>query len=139
MRPPNPTGGRSSGRDPLVKLVVSAAAAIAVFILVLMVVMPLYGVYRKEQKGKAALAEARSSKQVQLEEAKANLESEKLNALAEIERAKGAAEAIKLEGGGLTAEYIQYLWVRQQGKMDAQTIYVPTEAGLPVLEAGKRP
>jgi uncharacterized membrane protein YqiK len=36
-----------------------------------------------------------------------NLEAEKLNALAEIERAKGMAEAITIEGGNLTSEYIQ--------------------------------
>jgi hypothetical protein len=76
---------------------------------------------------------------VQLEEAKANLESEKLNAQAEIERARGAAEAIKIEGGGLTENYIRYLWVRQQNNLNDKTvIYIPTEAGLPLLEAGQR-
>jgi uncharacterized membrane protein len=102
---------------------------------------PQYNVYVKEQRGKAALSEAESSKQVQIEEAKANLESEKLNALAEVERAKGAAKAIQIEGGELTTEYIQYLWIRQQkpGVGNTQTIYIPTEAGLPILEAGKRP
>lgn len=101
---------------------------------------PQYNVYVKEQRGKAALSEAESSKQVQIEEAKANLESEKLNALAEVERAKGAAEAMRIEGGKLTDEYIKYLWIRQQkpGVGNTQTIYIPTEAGLPILEAGRR-
>lgn len=98
-----------------------------------------YNVWGKQQTGKAALAEAEFSKQVQVEQAKANLEAEKLNALSEIERAKGAAESIKVEAGGLTEQYIRYLWVRQLDKINEGTvIYIPTDAGLPVLEAGKR-
>lgn len=96
---------------------------------------PQYKVYKREQDGKAALKEAENSKLVQLEEAKANLESERLNAKAEVERAKGAAEAIQIEGGSLTPEYIQYLWVRQNKFNDKTTIYIPTEGNLPILEA----
>ena len=68
----------------------------------------------------------------------ANLEAEKLNAQAEIERAKGAAEAIKIENGSITPAYIQYLWVRQQSNLNDKTvIYIPTETNLPVLEAAR--
>ena len=67
-----------------------------------------------------------------------NLEAEKLNAQAEIERAKGAAEAIKIENGSITPAYIQYLWVRQQSNLNDKTvIYIPTETNLPVLEASR--
>lgn len=106
---------------------------------VIMVGCPQYNVYKREKAGEAALKEAESSKLVQLEEAKANLESEKLNALAEVERAKGAAEAIEIEDGQLTDRYIRYLFVRQTDLSNAQTIYIPTEGNLPILEAGKRP
>lgn len=112
--------------------------AIAALIAVPAAGLPLYNVWRKEQAGKAALSEAEHSKLVQIEEAKANLEAEKLNAQAEVERAKGAARAIAIEGGKLSDEYIKYLWVRQQKPGAGQVIYVPTEAGLPLLEAGKR-
>jgi len=37
----------------------------------------------------------------------------------------------------LTDTYINYLWVRQLGCNN--TIYIPTEAGMPILEAGHRP
>lgn len=97
-----------------------------------------FNVWSKQQSGKAVLAEAEFSKQVQIEQAKANLEAEKLNAQAEVERARGAAESIKIEGGQLTDNYIKYLWVRNLQSGDKQLIYVPTEAGLPLLEAGKR-
>ncbi len=89
-------------------------------------------------EGKAEFAKAEQNRKIKIEEAKANLESEKLNAQAEIERAKGAAEAIRIENGSLTPTYIQYLWVRQQGKSDDKTvIYVPTETNLPILEANR--
>ena len=126
---------------PVVKYTVLAIVTIVILISIFWGFVALgkvYGIWSKEQSGRAELAEAEYSKQVKVEEAKANLESEKLNALAEIERAKGAAESIRIEGGQLTDEYIKYLWVRQNTFNDKTVIYVPTEAGLPVLEAGKR-
>ena len=89
--------------------------------------------------GKAEYAKAEQNRKIKIEEAKANLEAEKLNAQAEIERAKGAAEAIKIENGAITPTYIQYLWVRQQNLSGENTklIYIPTETGLPMLEAGR--
>ena len=113
----------------------------ALVIIVLMIVgiilagVPLYKVWQKGLNGKATLKEAQWDRQVKVEEAEANLEAEKLNALAEVERAKGMAEAIEIEGGELTTEYIQYLWVRQNQFNDKTVIYIPTEANLPILEA----
>lgn len=94
-------------------------------------------VWSREQDGRAAIAEARYSKEVQVEEAKANLEAEKFNAEAEVERAKGAALAIEAEGGALTSEYITYLWVRNLERGSNDLIYIPTEGGIPILEAGR--
>ena len=43
-----------------------------------------------------------------------------------------------IENGSITPAYIQYLWVRQQNaNTNNKIIYIPTEAGLPVLEAGR--
>ena len=103
-----------------------------------MYIVPKYNVWSQEMSGKAEYAKAEQNRKIKVEEAKANLEAEKLNAQAEIERAKGAAEAIKIENGSLTPTYIQYLWVRQQNaSTNNRIIYIPTEAGLPILEAGK--
>lgn len=100
--------------------------------------LPKYNVWQQEQAGKAEYAKAEQNRRIKIEEAKANLEAEKLNAQAEIERAKGAAEAIKIENGSITPAYIQYLWVRQQNaNTNNKIIYIPTEAGIPVLEAGR--
>lgn len=101
--------------------------------------MPLYQVWSAEQAGKAEFAKAEQNRKIKIEEAKANLEAEKLNAQAEIERAKGAAKAIEIENGALSPTYIQYLWVRQQTNLNDKTvIYIPTEANLPLLEASRR-
>ena len=103
-----------------------------------MYIRPKYNVWRQEMEGKAEFAKAEQNRKIKIEEAKANLEAEKLNAQAEIERAKGAAEAIRIENGSITPAYIQYLWVRQQNaNTNNKIIYIPTEAGLPVLEAGR--
>lgn len=100
---------------------------------------PYYNVWQQEMSGKAEFAKAEQNRKIKIEEAKANLEAEKLNAQAEVERAKGAAEAIKIENGAVTPTYIQYLWVRQQNLSSENTkvIYIPTETGLPLLEANR--
>lgn len=99
---------------------------------------PTYNVWQQEMSGRAEFAKAEQNRRIIIEEATANLEAEKLNAQAEIERAKGAAEAIQIENGSLSEKYIQYLWVRQQKNLNDKTvIYIPTEANLPILEAGR--
>ena len=103
-----------------------------------MYIVPRYNVWQQEMSGKAEFAKAEQNRKIRIEEAKANLEAEKLNAQAEVERAKGAAKAIEIENGSITPEYIQYLWVRQQGSLGNKTvIYIPTEASLPILEANR--
>lgn len=107
----------------------------SIIIGLLMWLIPQYSVWSKGLKGEAQLREAEYSKKILIEEAKANLEAEKLNAQAEVERAKGMAEAMEIEGGKLTDTYIKYLWVRSMTGNQATTIYIPTEASLPILEA----
>lgn len=121
------------------KIITSLFCGILIFMIIAAAIMfigPKYKVWRMEMKGKAEFAEAEQNRRIKIEEAKANLEAEKLNAQSEIERAKGAAEAIKIENGQLTTTYIQYLWVRQQSNNQIQKIvYIPTEASMPILEA----
>ena len=118
---------------------IGIAAVVLFLVLGGVIGCPYYNVWQQEMSGKAEYAKAEQNRKIKIEEAKANLEAEKLNAQAEIERAKGAAEAIKIENGSVTPTYIQYLWVRQQNLSGENTkiIYIPTEAGLPLLEAGR--
>ena len=105
-----------------------------IIIALVMIIIPKYTVWTKTLKGEAMLREAEYSKKIQVEEAKANLEAEKLNAKAEVERAKGMAKAMNVEGGKLTDTYIKYLWVKNMNNSKNTKIYIPTEAGIPILE-----
>ncbi|MBQ1268508.1 MAG: hypothetical protein IIV50_02590 [Muribaculaceae bacterium] len=118
------------------KQIILAVILAVVVLASLFFVIPWYNVWQQEMSGKAEFAKAEQNRKIKIEEAKANLEAEKLNAQAEIERAKGAAEAIRIENGSLTPTYIQYLWVRQQSNLNDKTVvYIPTEGNLPILEA----
>lgn len=118
--------------------IVTTIIVAVLFIVGLCYAVPKYNVWKQEMHGKAEFAQAEQNRRIKIEEAKANLEAEKLNAQAEVERAKGAAEAIKIENGSITPTYIQYLWVRQQNaNTNNKIIYIPTETGLPVLESSR--
>lgn len=99
---------------------------------------PIYGVWQRELEGRAELAQAEWSKRVAVESAKARRDSATLDAEAEVERAKGVAEANRIIGDSLRGkeEYLRYLYIT--GLRDSQNkevIYIPTEAGIPILEA----
>ena len=117
--------------------VLGAIIVIVLFLGVLLYGFPKYNVWRKELKGKADLKEAEWSRQIAVEEAKARKESAVLDAEAEIERAKGVAEANKIIGDSLKGNdaYLRYLWIQGLHDGNSETIYVPTEANLPILEA----
>ena len=118
------------------KVSIWGVIVVILFIAAIMIGGPVYRVWNQEMSGKAEFAQAEQNRKIKIEEAKANLEAEKLNAQAEIERAKGAAEAIKIENGQLTSTYIHYLWVRTQAQNSPEKIiYIPTEASMPILEA----
>jgi len=108
-----------------------------------MVGCPTYNVYTAQKAGEAELAQATQNRQIAINEAQAKMESAKLLAQAEVERAKGVAEANKIIAEGLKGhdEYLRYLWITEVaavGKDGKTVVYVPTEANLPILEAGAR-
>lgn len=101
-----------------------------------------------EANGKAILLEAENSKKAMVEQAKAENESATLKAQAmikiaqaeaqaEVERAKGVAEANKIIGESLKGNdiYLRYLQIDAIKNSKGDKIYIPTEAGLPILEA----
>lgn len=96
---------------------------------------PYYKVWKQEMNGKAALAEARQSKMIQVEQARAELDSAQLR-----------ADAIKTIGIASqkypeyrTQEFIgAFGEALREGSIN-QIIYVPTEGNIPILEAGSRP
>lgn len=97
-------------------------------------------VWNAETAGEAELAQASQNRKIAVLEAQAALDSAKLKADAEIERAKGLAEANRIVADSLGGPegYLRYLYIQNLEQSRGQIIYVPTEGGLPILEAGRR-
>lgn len=103
-----------------------------------------------ESNGRAILLEAESSKKAKIEEAKAEKESAELlgqariieakaNAESMIIKAEGSAKSIEIESKAIEgkADYMKLKAIQamyEHGKF----IYVPTEAGLPILETQRK-
>ena len=106
---------------------------------------PQYNVYQQRMEGEAKFAEAESSRKIKVLEAQAAKDSASLTAEAEVLRAQGVAQANKIIADGLGGPegYLRWRYIEMlentghAGGRDV--IYIPTEAGLPILEAGKRP
>lgn len=92
---------------------------------------------KAENEKKAMIEEARAKNESATLEAEAKIKIAKANAQAEVERAKGVAEANKIIGESLQGhnEYLKYLMIQGLNDGKGDRIYIPTEAGLPILEA----
>ena len=104
-------------------------------------VWQFFKVFRAEYSGRAVLAEAEYSRQVAVKEAQAKKDSAVMLAEAEVFRAEGVAKANAVIAGGLGGAegYLRYLYIDMLSEQsDKQIIYIPTEAGLPILEARNR-
>lgn len=100
---------------------------------------PQYLVYQQEQEGKAELAKAEQNRQIAIQEAKAKEESAHNLANAKRIEAEGIANANQIIINSLNGPelYIQYLWTEALKNGNNQTIYVPSNAGIPVTEANR--
>lgn len=107
---------------------------VIVLIMAIMWAFPKYKVYARELNGKAQLKEAEWNKQVAIEEARAQKESATLLKEAEIIRAEGIAEANRIIAGSITESYLKYKFIEGLNDGNTETIYVPTEANIPILE-----
>lgn len=105
-----------------------------------MIGYPQYSVYQQRLEGEAELAKSLAAKQVAVQSALAKRDSAQMLADAEIIRATGVAQANKIIGDSLhnNEAYLRYLWIQNLEAGNNQVIYIPTEGGLPILEAGKR-
>ena len=124
------------------KFIIPGILIFILFIAGMMYGLPVYNVWQQEMVGKAEMAKAEQNRRILVEEAKAKLEAEKLNAAAEIERAKGMAEAMRVENGTLSTTYNQYLFIRTLEKLAdkgslPQIIYVPSQGLTPVMDLNK--
>ena len=103
---------------------------------------PKYNVYSQKLAGEAELARAESNRKIAIAEAEAKKESAKQLAEAEVIRAEGVAKANTIIGDSLknNEAYLRYLYItglNESSDNGNKIIYVPTEAGLPILEASR--
>lgn len=116
-----------------VGLIVAGALSLIIGIIVLMFALPAWSVWQQNMKGKAKLAKATQERQILVQQAKA-----------EKEAAVEFAEAIEIVGE-MAKKYPEYrnqqfimafAEALQEGNID-QIMYVATEAGIPITEAGR--
>lgn len=109
---------------------------VAIFMIVLSVFAIVYSynlmrVFNAEQRGKATLAEAENTRRVKVLEAQARKDSAALDA---------AANRLMIDSMGGTEAYLRFLAIDAMRDTAGKgtVIYVPTEAGIPITEAGVR-
>ena len=101
----------------------------------------IYTVWSAHKAGQADLAKAHNEQQIQVSKAQGRLDAAQLNKQAEIIDAEAVAKSVEIIGKALheNTGYLQWKWIHMMEERDSgDTIYVPTEAGLPILEAGNR-
>lgn len=104
-------------------------------------IAPRYNVWAQHQAGLADLARARNEQQVQVADAQGRLDAAQINKKAAVIEAEGVALQIQTIGEKLTTHdlYLKWQWIKMMEEGDHSVIYVPTEANLPILEAGRTP
>jgi len=100
-------------------------------------ISPVVDVFQERKRGESELARADSNRKIKIREAEADKEAAQYLADAEIIRAHGVAKSNAIIGDSLKDNegYLRYLWIQGLQTNQMQTIYVPTEAGLPILES----
>lgn len=111
-------------------------------VLVFGIMIPLANPWWASQRGKAELAQAEQNRQIAILEATAKKDSAIQLAQAEVERAKGVAQANEIIGNSLKGneDYLRYLYINgitENTQGNKEIIYLPTEAGIPILEANR--
>ena len=98
-----------------------------------------YKIWACRKDGQAELAHAEYNRKIKVYEAEAFKESAIYLAQAEVERAKGVAQANQIIGESLhnNEAYLRYLWITSLENKQKEIIYIPTEANLPILEASR--
>ncbi len=121
---------------------ISGVVFVVAVTLFFMVVLPPYNVWSSRKAGEADFAEAQGEQRIQLARAESRLHAAENNKKAAIIEAEAVAAQIKMIGEGLTTHdlYLRWQWIKMMEERNSKsdTIYVATEAGLPILEASRK-
>lgn len=119
----------------LARWIVGFVVVMLVLVLGWRVVSPQLNLYKANTEKQAVIAEQKAVSEAAEFEARSKVIQAEAGAEAEIIRAGGLATAQGIISETLTEEYLRYLYIQQLDETEGQIIYIPTEAGLPILEA----
>lgn len=119
----------------IVRTFVVLTVCILGFIFAWKAVTPQLNLYRANTEKKAVIAEQRAISEAAEFAARSEVIQAQAKADAEVIRAEGLAASQEIIAATLTEEYLRYLYINQLDETSGQVIYIPTEAGLPILEA----
>lgn len=134
----------NNNSDPFIGALVGFFVGTAVLGIIAMILLwsPIVGPWSAERKGLAEFKRAEQSRQIKVEEARARKDAAAFLAEAEIIKAEGVAQAndIMAQSLGGPEGYLRWKYIEmlEETGLDSNTvIYIPTEAGMPILEAGR--
>ncbi len=129
----------TSNIKPIIKVLVPYVVFFFLLWLGGLYAWPRYNVWKSHKDGEADLARAKNEQNIQIAEAQSRLNAAELNKKAAIIEASAVAEQIKSIGENLQHHdlYLKWQWIKMMEDRKGSTIYVPTEAGLPILEANR--
>jgi regulator of protease activity HflC (stomatin/prohibitin superfamily) len=100
---------------------------------------PKWRVWASHQEGLADLQRAKNEQQIQIAQAQSRYDAAGLNSKAAVIEAEAVALQIQAIGSELKNHdlYLRWQWIQMMEKQESETttVYVPTEANLPILEA----
>lgn len=131
-----------SDKTPGIFLGVTGAVFVLGILILALLWSPLVGPWAAERRGMAEFRQAEQNRQIRIEEAKAKDEAAQYLAKAEVTKARGVSEAndIMSKSLGGPEGYLRWKYIEmlEETGQDSNTIvYIPTEAAMPILEAGR--
>jgi hypothetical protein len=126
--------------NSMIRIVISGFTFLLALVLLGMWGCPKYAVYNQKMQGEAEYSQAVYNTRVKTLEAMAAESAAVHLAAQDTIRAHGVALSNQIIGASLehNQAYLEWLYIDGlKENKNAQIIYLPTEAGLPILEAGR--
>ena len=100
---------------------------------------PIYSVWASRKAGEADYARAINEQNIQIAQAESRLKAAEKNKDASIIEAEAVSESIRIIGDTVSSNelYLRWQWLEALRHRHGDTIYVATEANMPIMEAGR--
>lgn len=101
---------------------------------------PVWNVWASKKAGEAELQQAYKEQQIQMAQAEARLQAAQVNKQAAIVEAEAVSCQIQTIGTQLKNHdlFLNWQWINMMKEREGETIYVPTEANMPVIEVSRK-